>query len=77
MVGSVAGELTMVTVLLSTVLDEAWSSVEATTTAGAGAICGFDAGDFIAANAGTPNPTAAIPAVVQMIDFFMGVSLSL
>ena len=77
MVGRLAGALTMVTVLSSGVLDDVLSSDEATTTAGVGAICGLKTGVDIAANAGTPNPTAAIPAVVQMIDFFTGVSFVL
>jgi hypothetical protein len=71
--GRLGGVLTIVTVLLSVEFD-VLSSDEVTTTAPVGAICGLRAGDAIAAKAGTPKPTAAIPAVVQMIEFFTGVS---
>jgi hypothetical protein len=80
-VGMLAGVLAMVTALLlgelSSECDDLLSSDVVTTTACAGAISGWGAGELIAANAGTPKPTTAIPAVVQMIEFFMGVSFEL
>jgi hypothetical protein len=76
-----AGVLAMVTALLlvglSSERDDLLSSDVVTTTAGAGAMSGLGAGELIAAKAGTPKPTTAIPAVVQMIEFFMGVSFEL